>query len=703
MAEFRLQQPFEATGDQPQAIRELVEGARSGRDQVLLGVTGSGKTYTIAHVIAQLQRPTLVLSHNKTLAAQLYGEFRSFFPDNAVEYFISYYDYYQPEAFVPQSNTYIEKDASINEEIERLRLRATSSLLSRNDVIVVASVSCIFGLGNPDNFRKLVVGVSVGQKIGRQQLLERLVDIQYRRNDAGFERGTFRVRGDVVEIKPAYEDEIVRIELFGDEVDRIATVDAITGEVRARHQGYRIFPATHFVTDRERLSEITHEIAMDLEARLSEYEQAGRLLELQRLESRTRYDLEMMQELGYCSGIENYSRYFDGRQAGQRPACLLDYFPPDWLLVIDESHVTVPQVGAMFHGDRNRKQTLVEHGFRLPSALDNRPLTMDEFVGMMPATIFVSATPADYELTRCAGVVVEQIIRPTGLVDPQVEVRPVEGQIDDLLAEIKRTNERGQRTLVTTLTKRMAEDLTDFLSGAGVRVQYLHSDIASLDRVEIIRGLRLAEFDVLVGINLLREGLDLPEVGLVAILDADKEGFLRSERSLIQTAGRAARNVDGRVILYADRMTGSMERAISEMNRRRSKQLAYNEEHGITPRSIVKSTDEILLSTSAADGARGGEDEKRPSRRGLAQVAEAAAEWQSVEGLTPTELVARLSAEMYRAAKELDFESAASLRDRIEELSILHALEGPASIERERSRASNTRPKARLRRPKSRK
>jgi excinuclease ABC subunit B len=441
---------------------------------------------------------------------------------------------------------------------------------------------------------------------------------------------------------------------------------------------------------------------MDLEARLSEFEQAGRLLEVQRLESRTRYDLEMLHELGYCSGVENYSRYFDGRQPGQRPACLLDYFPPDWMLVIDESHVTVPQVGAMFHGDRNRKETLVEHGFRLPSALDNRPLTMREFEGMMPPTIFVSATPADYELTRCAGVVVEQIIRPTGLVDPQVEVKPVEGQIDDLLAQIRRTNERGQRTLVTTLTKRMAEDLTDFLGNAGVRVQYLHSDIASLDRVEIIRGLRLAEFDVLVGINLLREGLDLPEVGLVAILDADKEGFLRSERSLIQTAGRAARNVDGRVVLYADRMTGSMERAIAEMNRRRAKQLDYNAEHGITPRSIVKSTDEILLSTSAADGSLP-DEQKRPSRRGAQKVAEPLAEWQHLEDLTPTEMVARMTAEMYKAAKELDFETAASLRDRIEELTLLHALEGPASIERERTRASSQRPKARLRRPKGRK
>jgi excinuclease ABC subunit B len=686
MGAFELHRPFQPTGDQPQAIAELIEGYRSKRRfQTLLGVTGSGKTYTIANLINELDVPTLILSHNKTLAAQLYGELRGFFPKNAVEYFISYYDYYQPEAFIPSSSTYIEKDASINDEIERLRLRATSSLLSRNDVIVVASVSCIFGLGNPENFRKQVVGVSVGQTIERDELLSRFVSIRYNRNDIAFGRGTFRVRGDVIEIKPAYEDEIVRIELFGDQVDAIATVDPITGDIRARHEGYRIFPATHFVTEQEQMEGILHEITMDLDARLSEFEKEGRLLEMQRLESRTRYDMELLQELGYCSGVENYSRYFDRREAGQRPACLLDYFPEEWLLVVDESHVTVSQVGAMYSGDRSRKETLVEHGFRLPSALDNRPLRFEEFEAMMPPTVFVSATPADYELNKSAGIIVEQVIRPTGLVDPDVTVRPVEGQIDDLMAEIHKTVAKGLRVLVTTLTKRMAEDLSDFLRNAGIRVQYLHSDIAALDRVEILRGLRLSEFDVLVGINLLREGLDLPEVGLVAILDADKEGFLRSERSLIQTAGRAARNVEGHVVLYADAMTGSMQRAIGEMNRRREKQTEYNLEHGITPRSVVKTRAEIMGTTVAADSAAETLRGDRPSARAQ-KVGEGPMPWEGIENLTPFELIERMNEEMYKAAKNLDFETAATIRDRIEEISLQHELTGPKGIARERQR-----------------
>jgi excinuclease ABC subunit B len=691
MGGFRIHRPFEPTGDQPEAIRQLVEGYRSGRRcQTLLGVTGSGKTFTLANVIAELDIPTLVLSHNKTLAAQLYGEFKSFFPDNAVEYFISYYDYYQPEAFVPSTNTYIEKDASINDEIDRLRLRTTSSLLARHDVIVVASVSCIYGLGNPENFRKQVVGLRRGANFPRDQLLAALVDIMYSRNDVAFGRGSFRVRGDVVEIKPAYDEDIVRVELFGDEIDSIAQVDSITGKVKARLDDVAIYPATLFVTERERLQEIVHQISLDLEERVSAFEAQGRLLEAQRLESRTRYDMEMMLELGYCSGIENYSRYFDGRAPGLRPACLLDYFPDQWLLLVDESHVTVPQVGGMFNGDRSRKQVLVEHGFRLPSALDNRPLTFEEFEALMPPTVFVSATPAEYELRKSAGVIVEQLIRPTGLTDPRIEVRPVEGQIDDLMEQIRQTTALQQRVLVTTLTKRMAEDLTDYLRNAGIRVQYLHSDIAALDRVQILRGLRLGEFDVLVGINLLREGLDLPEVGLVAILDADKEGFLRSERSLIQTAGRAARNIDGHVVLYADTVTGSMRRAMDETSRRREKQERYNAEHGITPRSIQKTRDEILAATRAA-----GEAAARVAQEGDTPARHRTELLEHPEQLTPLELVERLTEEMMAAARALDFETAAVLRDRVEEVRLLHELEGPVSVAKERERASSIRPKAR--------
>ena len=696
MTGFRLHRPFEPTGDQPQAIRELLAGLEGGRrDQVLLGVTGSGKTFSMANVIEEWGRPTLVLSHNKTLAAQLYGEFRGFFPENAVEYFISYYDYYQPEAFIPSTNTYIEKDANINDEIERLRLRATSSLLSRPDVIVVASVSCIFGLGKPDNIRRQVLGLRVGEEVERDVLLRRLVDIQYTRNDVAFERGSFRVRGDVVEIKPAYADEIVRVEMFGDEIERLARVDPITGDVLARIENVAIFPATHFITDRSQIEEVTHAIAMDLELRLQEFEREGRALEMQRLESRTRYDIEMIQEMGYCSGVENYSRYFDRRQPGDRPACLLDYFPEEWLLIIDESHVTVPQVGGMYNGDRSRKLTLVEHGFRLPSALDNRPLLFDEFLTMLPPTVYVSATPGDWELDRAGGLITEQVIRPTGLMDPEIEVRPVQGQIDDLMEEIRQCVDKSQRVLVTTLTKRMSEDLTEYLAQGGIAVQYLHSDITALDRVEILRGLRLGEFDVLVGINLLREGLDLPEVGLVAILDADKEGFLRSETSLIQTAGRAARHVEGRVILYADRITGSMERAMAEMSRRRAKQLAYNSEHGIEPRGIVKTRDEILASTFAAE--RAGSNAPSPKRQGAAGIESPGpvdpvlALLTGLDTMTPVELVERLSEEMYRAARELDFETAASLRDRIDELQLEHELRGPQGVQRERQRAARRR------------
>jgi excinuclease ABC subunit B len=608
MADFDLQMPFALAGDQPRAVAELVAGlGRGDRYQTLLGVTGSGKTVTMANVIAARGRPTLILSHNKTLAAQLYGELKSFFPRNAVEYFVSYYDYYQPEAYVPQTDTYIEKDASINEDIDALRLRATSSLVEREDVVVVSSVSAIYGLGDPVQYRELMVTVDVGEERPRDGVLEELVQIQYRRNDVVLERGTFRVRGDTVEILPAYEEQAVRIEFWGDEVERISKIDPLTGNVIA---------------------------------------------EL-RLESRTMFDLDMLLEIGTCAGVENYSRHMDGRRPGERPACLLDYFPDDYLTILDESHVSLPQIGGMYHGDRSRKLTLVDYGFRLPSALDNRPLNFDEFMELTPDMVFVSATPGDFELERCEGVVVEQIIRPTGLVDPQVEVRPVRGQVDDLLAEIRHCVAGHERVLVTTLTKRMAEDLTDYLQQTGVRVRYMHSDIDAIERMEIVRGLRLGEFDVLVGINLLREGLDLPEVALVAILDADQEGFLRSDRSLIQTVGRAARNVSGRAILYADRVTGSMERALEEMNRRRARQEAHNEEHGITPASIHKSVDQVRLVTRVAD-ARAPRPEPEAAERGAS--------------LDRESLIEVLEEQMREAAAELDFELAAQLRDQIFEL-----------------------------------
>jgi excinuclease ABC subunit B len=660
MSVFELQLPFELAGDQPQAIGELSAGlARGEAFQTLLGVTGSGKTVTMASVIAGLGRPTLVMSHNKTLAAQLYGELKQFFPSNAVEYFVSYYDYYQPEAYVPTTDTYIEKDSSINEDIERLRLRATSSLMEREDVIIVASVSCIYGLGDPREYRELMLVLEVGQRIERRDILQALVRVQYSRNDAQFERGTFRVRGDVVEVFPAYEEQAVRIELFGDEIERITRFDPLTGKPIARLQRTAIYPATHFVTQRSTIERAVHRIRAELEDRLLELRGANRLLEAQRLEQRTNFDIEMMLEIGTCAGIENYSRHISGRAAGERPACLFDYFPEDFLLILDESHVSVPQIRGMYNGDRARKLTLVEHGFRLPSALDNRPLTFDEWEGMVERAIFVSATPGDYELARSGGVVVEQLIRPTGLLDPEVVVRPVRGQVDDLIAEIREREQRRERVLVTTLTKRMAEDLTEYLQQIGIRVRYMHSDIDAIERMEILRDLRLGRFDVLIGINLLREGLDLPEVSLVAILDADKEGFLRDERSLIQTMGRAARNVGGKAIMYADRITGSMQRSIDEVNRRRDVQRRYNEEHGIVPRTITKSIEELMLSTRVADARL----EPRPRTD---RVAEPQANY--AEEVNLEEWVKILEQEMRDAAAALDFERAALLRDQLLEV-----------------------------------
>jgi excinuclease ABC subunit B len=656
---FQLVSPFEPRGDQPRAIDELSEGvARGDRYQTLLGATGTGKTLTMAHVIARHGRPALVMSHNKTLAAQLYGELKQFFPKNAVEYFISYYDYYQPEAYVPSTDTFIEKDSSINEDIERLRLRSTSSLMEREDVIIVSSVSCIYGLGDPREYRALMLTLETGQKITRKKILEGLVAIQYTRNDAAFERGHFRVRGDTVEVYPAYEEQGVRVELWGDEIERISRFDPLTGETIAVLPRAAVYPATHFVTQRPTIERAVGRIREELDQRLKHMLSEGRLLEAQRLESRTNFDIEMMLEIGTCAGIENYSRHIAGRAEGERPACLFDYFPEDFLVFVDESHVSVPQIGGMYNGDRARKLTLVEHGFRLPSALDNRPLKFEEWEALVPRAVFVSATPGEYEVARSGGVVVEQIIRPTGLVDPEVDVRPVRGQVDDLLAEIREREARGERVLVTTLTKRMSEDLTDYLQQNGVRVRYLHSDIESLERVEILRDLRLGKFDVLVGINLLREGLDLPEVSLVAILDADKEGFLRSGSSLIQTVGRAARNARGKAILYADRVTGSMQRMIDETDRRRAVQIAYNEEHGIIPQTIIKSVAEIERSTRVADS----RSTKHAATREAAQ-AKMVAETRAAYGKTPEELLAELEKEMRDAAAQLDFERAALLRD----------------------------------------
>jgi len=655
MTAFELELPFRPAGDQPAAIAALTTGFREDhRYQTLLGVTGSGKTVTMAHVVAALGRPTLVLSHNKTLAAQLYGELKSFFPRNAVEYFISYYDYYQPEAYVPATDTYIAKDASINEDIEMLRLRATSSLMEREDVVIVATVSAIYGLGDPADYRELMVTLAAGERRSRDAVLTDLVAVQYDRNDVVLERGTFRVRGDTVEVYPAYEEQAVRIEFWGDEIERIAKIHPLTGNVITPLERCAIYPATHYVVQRPRLERAVGLIRAELAERLALLRSEGKLLEAQRLESRTQFDLDMLREMGTCAGVENYSRHLSGRQAGERPACLLDYFPADYLTIVDESHVTLPQLGGMYEGDRSRKLTLVEHGFRLPSALDNRPLNFAEFMELTPRVLFVSATPGDYEVDLSRGRVVEQIIRPTGLVDPAVEVRPVKGQVDDLLAEIRGCEAAGERVLVTTLTKRMAEDLTDYLQQTGVRVRYLHSDIDTIERMEIVRGLRLGEFDVLVGINLLREGLDLPEVALVAILDADQEGFLRSDRSLIQTVGRAARNERGRAILYADRMTGSMERALAEMARRRETQERHNRAHGIRPASIHKSVDEVRFVTRVAD-ARTEHPVPATGRLGA-------------EPLDREQLLVVLDRQMREAAAELDFELAAQLRDQIFEL-----------------------------------
>ena len=655
MPSFDLQLPFEPMGDQPAAIRELADGVRRDEKwQTLLGVTGSGKTVTLAAMIAEVNRPALVMSHNKTLAAQLYGELRQFFPRNAVEYFISYYDYYQPEAYVPATDTYIEKDASINEDIDRLRLRATSSLMERRDVIVVASVSAIYGLGDPAGYRELMLTLREGQEISRREILSSLVQVQYSRNDLDFVRGTFRVRGDVIEVLPAYEEQGVRIELWGDVIERISKIDPMTGVTITRLPETSIFPATHYATLGHRLEEAREAIYVELEERLLHLRREGRLLEAQRIEQRTRFDLEMLAEVGFCPGIENYSRHLDRRAPGERPYCLLDYFPDDYVVVVDESHVSIPQIGAMYEGDRSRKRTLVEFGFRLPSALDNRPLSFKEWEEIVPRVIFVSATPGGYELRKSDGVVVEQLIRPTGLLDPAVEVRPVRGQVDDLLGEIRRRTERRERVLVTTLTKRMAEDLSEFLALRGVRVRYLHSDIATIDRVKILRDLRLGTFDVLVGINLLREGLDLPEVSLVAILDADKEGFLRSDRSLVQTMGRAARHIAGKAILYADRVTDSMRRAMDETARRREVQAAYNQEHGIEPRSIVKSVREIRFTTAVAD-----------AREGQPAVFEREGAY---EKLSAEELADVIEKDMRAAAAALDFETAARLRDELFEI-----------------------------------
>jgi excinuclease ABC subunit B len=660
MSRFDLQLPFELAGDQPQAIAELSAGLGRGQPyQTLLGVTGSGKTVTMASVIARHGRPTLVMSHNKTLAAQLYGELKQFFPTNAVEYFVSYYDYYQPEAYVPTTDTYIEKDSSINEDIERLRLRATSSLMEREDVIIVASVSCIYGLGDPREYRELMLMLEVGQRMERRDILQALVRVQYARNDANFERGTFRVRGDVVEVFPAYEEQAIRIELFGDEIERITRFDPLTGNTIVRLERAAIYPATHFVSQRSTIEAAVHRIRAELDERLLELRGANKLLEAQRLEQRTNFDIEMLLEIGTCPGIENYSRHISGRAAGERPACLYDYFPEDFLLILDESHVSVPQIRGMYNGDRARKLTLVEHGFRLPSALDNRPLTFAEWEGLVHTAIFVSATPSDYELSKSGGVVVEQLIRPTGLLDPAVAVRPVKGQVDDLIAEIREREKRGERVLVTTLTKRMAEDLTDYLQQIGVRVRYMHSDIDAIERIEILRDLRLGRFDVLVGINLLREGLDLPEVSLVAILDADKEGFLRDERSLIQTMGRAARNVGGMAIMYADRVTGSMARSIDEVTRRREAQRRFNEAHGIVPRTITKSIEELMLSTRVADARL----DARPREGRVAEPKQSYAAEVNLE-----EWVKILEQEMREAAAALDFERAATLRDELLEV-----------------------------------
>ncbi|MED3882506.1 excinuclease ABC subunit UvrB [Priestia megaterium] len=652
--QFELVSPYQPQGDQPKAIEKIVKGIKEGKQhQVLLGATGTGKTFTMSNVIKEINKPTLIMAHNKTLAGQLYSEFKEFFPNNAVEYFVSYYDYYQPEAYVPQTDTFIEKDASINDEIDKLRHSATSALFERKDVIIIASVSCIYGLGSPEEYKEMVVSLRVGMEKERNQLLRTLVDVQYERNDIDFKRGTFRVRGDVVEIFPVSRDEhCIRVEFFGDEIDRIREVDALTGEIIGDREHVAIFPASHFVTREEKMRVAIQNIEKELEEQLEKLREAGKLLEAQRLEQRTRYDLEMMREMGFCSGIENYSRHLTLRPAGSTPYTLLDFFPEDFLLVVDESHVTIPQVRGMYNGDQARKQVLVDHGFRLPSALDNRPLKFDEFEQHINQIVHVSATPGPYELEKAPDVI-EQIIRPTGLLDPNIEVRPIEGQIDDLIGEIHDRIKRNERVLVTTLTKKMSEDLTNYLKEIGIKVQYLHSEVKTLERIEIIRELRLGKYDVLVGINLLREGLDIPEVSLVTILDADKEGFLRSERSLIQTIGRAARNANGHVIMYADRITNSMDIAINETKRRRSIQEAYNEEHGITPTTIQKEVRGSIRATVVAEDT---------------ETYEESPAFDKLNKKEKAKLVEEMEQEMKEAAKALNFERAAELRDLILEL-----------------------------------
>ena len=658
MAEFKLHSQFEPMGDQPEAIRQLSEGVvRGDRDQVLLGITGSGKTFTMANVIEKVQKPTLILSHNKTLAAQLYGEFKTLFPENAVEFFISYYDYYQPEAYMPVTDTFIEKDLSMDEEIDRLRLKATTSLIGRKDVIIIASVSCIYGIGSPDSYRAMLVQVYKGQILDQKSYLKDLVNIHYNRNDMVLEPGTFRVRGDVIEVFPKYDQFAVRIELFGDEVEAIYSFDALTGEKLQVFEEFWVYPARHFVTSRENLHRAMDDIRGELIPRLEQLREDGNLLEAQRLEQRTFYDLEMMSELGYCSGIENYSMHLEGRKKGERPSTLIDFFPDNFLMFADESHVSIPQIRGMYNGDRARKINLVEHGFRLPSAMDNRPMKFEEFDESINQLIYVSATPSDYELEKCGGVIVEQVLRPTGLLDPKIVLRPTDGQIDDLIGEVRKVVANNERVLITTLTKRMAEDLTDYLKGVNIRAEYMHSDIKTIERVSILRGLRMKEFDVLVGINLLREGLDLPEVSLVIVLDADKEGFLRSKSSLLQVSGRAARNVNGRVILYGDKITASMQNLVDETDRRLKIQSAYNKKNGITPQTIYKSIDEIKLTTAVADAKGEYIAEKKLN-----------IDISTLDGMETKEILEQLKRKMQRCAKELQFEQAAILRDEIEKI-----------------------------------
>jgi len=665
MNKFQLVSNYKPAGDQPEAIKQLTKGVLEGeKHQVLLGVTGSGKTFTISNVIANVNKPTLIISHNKTLAAQLYSEFKSFFPNNPVEFFISYYDYYQPEAYVVKRDLYIEKDFSVNEEIDRLRLKTTTALIEgRNDVIIVASVSCIYGIGAPEQYAQQIVFLKKGEIIQKKKLLKKLIDIYYTRNDIDFTRGTFRARGDVVEIIPAYEnEEAIRIEFWDDEIEKLSLINPVTGKSIRELDSVPIYPAKYFVTTKEQVNRAIKTIETELKERLEYFWKEEKYLEAQRLEQRTRYDIEMMREIGYCSGVENYSRHMDGRPPGSRPACLFDYFPKDFLLIIDESHVTIPQIRGMYNGDRARKETLVEHGFRLPSALDNRPLKFEEYEALTNQVIYISATPGDYELKKTGGAFIEQIIRPTGLLDPEIEIRPIKTQIDDLIGEIRDRTTQNERVLVTTLTKKMAEDLSDYLDKLNIKVRYIHSDIDALERVEIIRDLRIGDFDVLIGVNLLREGLDLPEVSLVAIIDADKEGFLRSERSLMQTAGRTARNVNGKVIMYADKITKSMAKTINETNRRRKLQLEYNKKHNITPKTIFKSREDILSSTSIAE-LRKKETENEPA---FSKVAEPVLKYMSNE--QKSDLISQLEDEMINAAKDLEFERAASLRDEINKL-----------------------------------